>query len=51
MAAIVLLIIGAVGLVGSVSLFSWRAALIVLFVFVFGAGVDLGRRPARVDSQ
>lgn len=39
MAAIVLLIVGALGLVGSVGLFSWKAALCVFFVFVFAAGV------------
>lgn len=43
MAAIVCLIVGALGLVGSVALVSWKAALIVFFGFVFALGVDLGR--------
>lgn len=43
MAAITLLIAGALGLVGSVALFSWKAALVVASLLVLATGIDLGR--------
>lgn len=43
MLAIVCLLIGALGLVVSVALISWKAALVLVFVFVFVAGLDLSR--------
>lgn len=45
MLAIVLLVVGALGLVGSVALFSWKAAIVVASVLTLVVGVDLGRTP------